>query len=137
MDQLDETLIPIVGMSIPIIAMLIALAIARAAFKHRTERDQMEHQERMLAIEKGAPLPPVTVPPEKGRNPYIWGFILIGVGLAMMVAMGIEGDEDWGWGMLFLLMGVGILTANLLFLRDRKRKELDYSTVPPRESTLP
>lgn len=113
--------IEVLPFSIPIIAMLIGLRIALSAFHYRTKRNEMEHQERMLAIEKGVPLP--TPPPqaEKSKNPYLWGFILIGFGLAMVIAMIIKGDNDWGWGLIFLLPGIGILAASLLFARQKEK----------------
>ncbi|RJP74056.1 MAG: hypothetical protein C4524_13560 [Candidatus Zixiibacteriota bacterium] len=132
---MEDIIIPLAGISIPIIAMFVALAIARAALRQRTQRAEMEHQERMLAIEKGAPLPPLTTPPEKGKNPYLWGFILIAIGLAMMVGMWVEGDRDWGWSMLFLLPGVAILAANLLYLKRSKADQPPRNALP-QESSL-
>jgi hypothetical protein len=137
--NLEDIILPIVGMSIPIVAMFIALAIARSALAQRTRRYELEHQERLLAIEKGAPLPPLTMPPQRIRNPYVWGFILISIGVAMCLAMLIEGDEDWGWGLLFLLPGIAVLAANLLYLKLylKREKQEPPLTALPQESRLP
>jgi hypothetical protein len=117
--QPSELILPMMGITIPIIAILGGVGIALTAFKHQARRAELEHQERMLAIEKGVPLPPAMLPPVRRRNPYVFGFILIGVGLAMIIAMNIEGDPDWGWGLTLLLPGLGILLANWLFSRSK------------------
>ncbi len=118
----DQLILPIMGIMIPIIAVVGGVGIALAAFRHQAKRAELEHQERMLAIEKGVPLPPTMLPPARRRNPYVFGFILIGFGLAMMIAMQIEGDHDWGWGLMFLLPGLGILLANILANRARPKE---------------
>lgn len=119
----NAIILPIMGMFIPFIAILGGVVIAVMAMKHRLKRNQLEHAERMLAIEKGVQLPPSMIAPASRGNPYIWGLILIGFGLAMMIAMIIEGESDWGWGLIFLLPGLGILAANVLYTRDRKKDE--------------
>jgi len=117
-----QLILPIMGIMIPIIAIVGGVGIALAAFRHQAKRAELEHQERMLAIEKGVPLPPAMLPPARRRNPYIWGFILIGFGLAMMVAMLIEGEPDWGWGLIFMLPGLGIFLASHLFSNAKQRE---------------
>ncbi len=114
-------LVEVLPFSIPIIAILAGVAIAIASFDYRAKRNEMEHKERMLAIEKGVALPSPPPQAEKSKNPYLWGFILIGFGLAMMIAMIIEGDSDWGWGLIFLLPGIGILAAGSLYARQKER----------------
>jgi hypothetical protein len=121
---------PELALMIPIIAILTGLGIALAAFKHTSKRREMEHRERMAAIEKGLPLPQIpTMPvgqaqmmmPVKQRNPYLWGFILLGAGLAVIIAKIVEGNEDLGWGLVMLFVGMAILAANLLFTRQPKQ----------------
>jgi hypothetical protein len=129
--QPSELILPMMGITIPIIAIVGGIGIALAAFRHQAKRAELEHQERMLAIEKGVPLPPAMLPPARRRNPYIFGFILIGIGLAMMFAMQIEGDRDWGWGFMFLLPGLGILLANLLFSRAKAKENGAYPPNTP------
>ena len=87
------------------------------------KKRRMEHEERMLAIERGTMLPPS--PPEKKncRNPYRWPVIFIGLGVAMMAAMAYQGDEDFAWGLLPLLVGIGLYWTRRNMERERLRKE--------------
>jgi rubrerythrin len=47
---------------------LVVLAIVITAIRARSRRNEMLHQERMLAIEKGLPIPPVY----KRETPIKW-----------------------------------------------------------------
>jgi hypothetical protein len=114
---------PLVGMLIPIISILAGFGIAIVAFRMRMKRNQLEHEERMLALEKGLPVPPPSTPPVKKRNPYIWGFVLMAFGLALSLGIMSEGDPDWVYGGLFFFPGAAILIANLLHQRDLRRME--------------
>ncbi|MFH1863079.1 MAG: DUF6249 domain-containing protein [bacterium] len=111
----------ILAVSIPIFGIAAGVIIAVVSMTHRLKQNQLEHQERMLAIEKGATLPQPIAPPAKRSNPYLWGFILMAVGLAMVIAMSLEGDNAWGWGFMFLFIGIAILLANWLYARNRMR----------------
>jgi len=122
---------------VPITAILVGLGIALAALKHRAKRNQMEHEERMLAIEKGVALPPAMIPPARTKNPYLWGFILIAVGSAVAIGMAMEGDPDWAWGGIFLLPGVALLLANWFYVRDKKGKEADTQESLPKGMDSP
>jgi peptidoglycan/LPS O-acetylase OafA/YrhL len=120
----EALIIPIVGMIIPIIAILGGLGIALAALKHRSKRNQLEHEERMLALEKGVPLPEPVIPPPKQKNPYFWGIVLGAFGLALFIGFAVDSDEEFIiWGAIFLLVGVAILIANLLHIKEIKKKE--------------
>jgi peptidoglycan/LPS O-acetylase OafA/YrhL len=122
----EALIIPIVGMLIPIIAMGGGLGIALAALKHRSKRNQLEHAERMLALEKGAPLPEPVITPPKPKNPYFWGIVLGAFGLALFIGFAVDSNGEYLiWGAIFLLVGVAILVANLLHLKDIKKKEED------------
>ena len=117
-------ILPILGVMIPIIAIVGGVALAILAVNQRAKRNEMEHKERLMAIEKGIPLPPAALPPPpRERNPYIWGFILLGIGFALVVGGLYDGETDLGGEMAVMFVGLAILFANWLFVRDRKRKE--------------
>jgi Flp pilus assembly protein TadB len=121
--------VPILAILIPIIAIVGGLALAlnaRSGFlKHQAKRMELEHQERMLAIEKGLPLPQIPSPPihSRQRNPYLWGFILLAVGTALVIGGIMDNERNLSEEMAVMFVGVAILLANWLFTRDRKRKE--------------
>ncbi len=60
-------LIPVMGMLIPITAVIVGAVIILDAMYRRHKSKELEHQERMLAIEKGRPLP---TKPELTRPAY-------------------------------------------------------------------
>lgn len=133
--NLESVLLPIMGLLIPIITILAGLSIALMALKHRAKRNELEHQERMLALERGAPLPPAMVPPPRTKNPYLWGFILVAFGLALSIGLATEGDSEWVWGGLFFFVGIGILLANWLHKRElHAKREGESERLPQGEA---
>jgi hypothetical protein len=116
---------------IPIIAIVGGFVVALAAFRHNNRRRELEHQERMAAIEKGLPIPQMPImpalpaqmmPPMKQRNPYLWGFILLGAGLALVIGKIIEGNDDLGFALVLMFIGGAILAANFLFTNQHKQQ---------------
>ncbi len=116
------TLIPIFGIvfgcAVPV---LIVWFIVQLILK----RSKMAHDERMLAIEKGAEIP---IDPPKQKNPFKWPLILIGLGLAMIIAALIEGEYDWGFGLIPMLIGAGMFLAHSLY-EKRQDKENANGTI--------
>ena len=100
----------------------------------KMKRSQMEHEERMLAMEKGIPLP--VRPVDKVRNPYKWPIVLIAVGVAMLIGMIYDGNDSWAWGFLPLLTGIGMIISHRYMQRDRKSQPGDWLT-PPTPPTPP
>ncbi len=106
---------------VPVVMFLSGAGIAITAMILRSKRNQLEHQQRMTAMEKGIPLPesPITQPKEK--NPYFWGFVFIAFGLALSWYFLNEYSEEWFFAPMFLLVGIAVLAANLLHRRDAKK----------------
>ncbi|MCF7810980.1 hypothetical protein K9N50_08315 [bacterium] len=119
----------IVALMIPIIAIILgnAMVVLVVYFivQYANKRKQFEHDERMLAIEKGANIP---IAPPKEKNPYIWPFVFMGAGLALFIGLLAAGDE-WYWGLAFMLIGGGMLAARLLAAKQKKAKENENSTL--------
>ena len=114
-------LIPIVGtIGFFAVTALIVFWVIKASEK----KSRFEHDQRMLAIEKGVDIP---MAPAKEKNPFIWPFIWIGIGLAMLISFGVIGDEDWPglWGLLPLFIGAGMLAARMLFRKYKKETILN------------
>jgi len=88
----------------------------------------MEHEERMLAIERGIALPPH--PEKKIRNPYKWPAIFIAIGLAATSALLIQGGDYSAWGVMPILVGVGLILAHMYNQRERRRQEKAKETSP-------
>jgi len=117
---------------LPVIATLgtfaMVLLIVYWVLKSGDRKRQLEHELRMAAIEKGVDIP---LPPVREKNPYIWPLIWIGLGLAILIGLGIVGDE-WYWGFIPLFVGAAMLIARLIFRKQKKedgeKKELPEIT---------
>jgi len=96
------------------------------------KRLRMEHEERMLAIERGTPLPPK--PERKIRNPYKWPVILIALGVAIIFALLMEGDDDWPWGLLPFLIGFGMILSHRHLMRERRQHNAALEMPPYSQS---
>jgi len=119
-----------VALFIPIIAIIVGNAMIVLAIyfivQYFSKRKKYEHEERMLAIEKGADIPMTQMTPPKEKNLYIWPFVFIGSGLALFIGLIAAGDE-WYWGLALLLIGGGMLAARLLVAKQKKAKEEENS----------
>ena len=96
---------------------LVILAIVITAIRARTRRNEMLHQERMLAIEKGLPIPPDYLERMPRRRPYLRGLVFTAVGLGLMVFGIINAQEDGDWdlfgiGVVFLFVGLALLIGD-------------------------
>ena len=109
---------------IPLSFFAAVVLIVYFAIQARMKRNQLLHEERMLAIEKGVDIPMVPVR-IKRRNPYVWPLVFIGLGLAWILGNIFEGDYDISWGLIPLLIGAGLLIANSLVHRSSKDRSDD------------
>ena len=102
----------LVNFLIPVSFFATCAFIVHTAINANMKRRQHEHDERMLALEKGVQVP---IAPERRKryNPYLWPSIFIAVGLGLLIAHIIEGDEDWVWALIPLFMGGSMLYAHI------------------------
>src|SRR5215469_18126599 len=113
----NETLIPALGLLIPIISVTVSLGALIVWivvwYRRRMHEVDCRHKERMAAIEKGLELPPESLPqPQPQQMPprsryLLRGLIWLGVGLAVTF-----GGHDWlraplaGSGWIAVAVGV-------------------------------
>ena len=105
---------------VPLGVFAMIVLIIWISYKLRVRNREMINKERMALIEKGV----YDFPREKPRinlHKYLlWGFILIGFGIALIIGSFIESDEDMIiGGLVFLFPGLGIL----LFYKIQSKKE--------------
>jgi hypothetical protein len=124
-----------IGDGIIVVALAAAL-IGYLYFKHRERQRRLEliHQERLVAIEKGVPLPEIPVDPmpmpqkasfDEQGFPVFPGIMLTTFGFGAMVALLLlPADNDaqpfWPMPMPFLLMGLGMLLYSYLTARRER-----------------
>jgi hypothetical protein len=108
---------------------IIVAAIAAAIygyyylrFRERQRRLELIHQERIVAMDKGIPLPelPIDPPPQPNVSsqhvPLILGIMLTAFGGGMMITLGFVASERplWPFPLPLALMGGGLILYHLL-----------------------
>jgi hypothetical protein len=118
-----------IAVMIPIIAILGGMAIAVVSIVMEARKRDLEHKERIIAMEKGIPLPEQ---PEKSAKPVYskrraQGLVWFGIGLALTIALRVtpEADVAWGWGLVPLFIGAGLLIAATLDKREYQARVRD------------
>jgi sterol desaturase/sphingolipid hydroxylase (fatty acid hydroxylase superfamily) len=110
---------------------VVALAAAVLGYfylkqRQRQARLELIHQERLIAMEKGIPLPELPLEPTvvpKVPNPYVpllLGIVLAATGLGAMVALWLVlGGPNWSLPLPLTLIGVGLLLFHWLSVKPR------------------
>ncbi|MDK9699161.1 MAG: hypothetical protein OEM52_03280 [bacterium] len=135
-----ESGLDMVALLVPLGFFAACAFIVWIVIRNYQRRVEMQHEERMAAIEKGVTLPSdVNVMKliektdnVKVHNPYKWPLILTFGGLALIVANMLQGDwDDFGFGLVLMAIGGALFFAH--FLRNRERNGI----LPPRPPTPP
>lgn len=105
----------IVAVFIPIVAVIAVFAVIIVKVIYDGKRKELEHRERLLAMEKGIELPQPPPPAEK-RLTYMnlrnWGIVLTALGLILFLGISLEGGVRHGpWGLIPFAIGVGLLIS--------------------------
>lgn len=102
---------------------IVILAIVITSIRARSRRNEMLHRERILAIEKGLPIPTDYLERVPRRRPYIRGLVFAALGLGMIVYGWINayqsgGDYDLlGFGVVFLFVGIALLIGDKITMK--------------------
>jgi hypothetical protein len=100
-----------------IVAIVFAcpVAIVAVILFYRYRRNRMLHQTIAAMIDKGVPIPPELLQPErspqKSRDDLRSGLVLLGVGLGLIFFFLAMHNNVWGVGFIPLMIGVGRLIA--------------------------
>lgn len=114
----------IIGYMIGLVAvfgtLLLILIVVLMDNKSRRIRTKLLHDERMLALEKGLPVPTELGDFGRKRRPYVRGlvFLAVGVGLMIMGAFMID-DGMIGFGAIPAMIGIALIIADKL-VKDKK-----------------
>lgn len=118
---------------------LVALIVYFAIQAHH-KRNKMEHEERMLALEKGVDITMSPSHPKKikHRNPYAWPFVLIASGLAIVAGVIIQGDfKEMIWGLVCLFIGAAMMLAHRYYMKEKKADSKPTEALEAFEPEIP
>ncbi len=120
------------GVLIPILMVCGGIVVAVLAIVVQGRNKDLSHRERLLAMEKGIPLPEppaVEKKPAKPQRPIhslrrAWGLVFVGIGLALMVILSAVTELRYGaWGVLPLFIGIGLIIGAGLDKKEFEEKE--------------
>jgi len=119
------------AMTIPLLTIFGGVAIAIVAIMGEGRKKELKHKERLVAMEKGIPIPD---DPLKAKRPAhlrnrSGGLVMTLLGLALTIALFAVAGKDGGvWGLLPLAVGIGLLISSAL---ERKEIEAEQGTAAP------
>ena len=117
----------VVAISIPILAVCGGVLIAITAIIVKGREKEQVHRERLIAMEKGLPLPTAAVQEverPKFSNRRANGLVMTGIGLAVTIGMWTsDGAETGVWGLVPLFIGIGLLIAGMIDKREYEARE--------------
>ena len=118
----------VVAIFIPIIVVIGVFAAVITSVVVSGKQKELEHKERLVAMEKGMPIP--EKPLKEKRPLYLslraWGFVFVALGIALVFAIGAEAGFTHGlWGLIPLLVGLSLLLASNLEKKDNFLKKID------------
>ncbi len=120
----------VIAVFIPIIGVIGGVFIAVTAVIMNGRRKELEHRERILAMEKGItpPAPAIETERPKYSGRRASGLVMTGIGLALTIALWQEdGAESGVWGLIPMFIGIGLLIAGALDKReyDTQQRKMD------------
>jgi hypothetical protein len=134
---MEDVLVPIVGMLIPISSIIGGIAIGAYAMYLRARARQMAHQERLVMIERGMVPPPEPVRDIPAAARWVRSGVImtfLGLGLALMIGFSSDGNavrQAIGVGGMLVLLGLGFFLIG--YIETRRARAL--SNDPPTPST--
>ena len=124
----------ILGMMIAMVAvfgtLLLILIVVIMDNKTRRIRTKLLHDERMLALDKGMPVPMELGDFGRKRRPYVRGLVFLAIGVGLMIFGGIANEVDMlGFGAIPALIGVALIIAD----KVGKDKQANETVINDRE----
>ncbi len=100
--------------------LLLILIVVLMDNKSRRIRTKLLHDERMLALEKGLPVPLELGDFGKKRRPYVRGLVFLAVGVGLMIFGAATSDDGViGFGAIPAMIGLALIIADRL-VKDKK-----------------
>ncbi len=123
--------VALIAVLIPIVAMLVTLAIVLFAINRSHKARELEHAERMLAIEKGIPIPHTPPRKSKPNYPFTWPFVFIGFGLALLLtAIFCGGDSTaLAFGFISLFIGLALFASRFYGVKKKEMEAAEETAI--------
>jgi hypothetical protein len=117
------------GVLVPIVAILGGFTVAIVAIIMKGKEEELRRKERIVAMEKGLPLPPE---PESTRpcspgyaRKRAWGLALTFIGIALVASIAMtshEGMRHASWGAIMIAIGLALLIAGAIEKKEADNK---------------
>ena len=120
------------GVLIPILFVCGGIVVAIVSIIVQGRNKDLEHRERLIAMEKGIPLPEPPAAEKKPVKPQrpihslrrAFGLVFVGIGIALFTILASTVELKYGaWGMLPLLIGVGLIIGAVLDKKEFEERE--------------
>ncbi len=119
----------VLGVLIPIIAILGGFSVAIVAIIMKGKEEELRRKERIVAMEKGLPIPTDEEPVRQPGSPgYVrkraWGLVLTFIGIAVVISVGLTSSQGYhhaSWGAVAIAIGVALLIAAALERKEAGR----------------
>jgi hypothetical protein len=111
---------------IPIAGVLGGILIAIVAIVLGGRKKELEHKERLLAMEKGIEIPQPTKPEHRPayQSNRTAGLVMTFLGIAITIANWVVGGTNAGvWGFIPLAIGVGLLVSAAMEKKEVEKRE--------------
>jgi membrane associated rhomboid family serine protease len=119
----------VLGIFIPIVAILGGFTVAIVAIIMKSKEEELRRKERIIAMEKGLPLPPDREESVRQGSPgyarkRAWGLVLTFIGIAIVISVALTSNEGYhqaAWGAIAIAIGLALLIAATLEKRESEK----------------
>jgi cadmium resistance protein CadD (predicted permease) len=111
---------------IPITSIMGGIAVAIVAIVMGARKKELEHKERLIAMEKGLTIPesPKTETRPAYQSNRSGGFVMTCIGTAITVALWTTAGAEGGvWGLIPLAIGIGLLISSAVEKKETDQKD--------------
>ena len=114
-----------IALLIPIVAIVGGIALAIVGVITKGKEEELRHKERILAMEKGMPVPEMPKEEQRPRSARhrTWGLVLTFLGIALILLRFVS--DSYGTltaGVIVAAIGLAFLCAAWFDKRDAKRQ---------------
>jgi hypothetical protein len=129
--MIESVIGALIGLTMVVGLLLLLLIVVIMQNRSSRIRVKLLHEERMLALEKGLPVPMDYTDNAPKRRPYIRGLVFTAIGLGLIAWSAMMGEEQdlGGMGMIPLFIGIALLIGDYINERKKAAKPTTDSAV--------